>query len=187
MLALLALVLFPVAAQAENSGEKVYETEVPSIESEPVHKETPKSHESHGSGTPKEAHGSAAEGTGTEGSSVEPESETSEGSGGGKHQSGGAPGGGNGNPPKGGGGNGGKEGSQTGGKSKVGVGPGQKVVKNVSGKPASSSSSSSSPLVPILIAVIVLAAISIGVVLYRQRKSGQGPDGRADVSSSNAS
>ncbi len=30
---------------------------------------------------------------------------------------------------------------------------------------------------PILIAVVVLAAISIGVVLYRQRKSGgQGPD-----------
>jgi hypothetical protein len=39
--------------------------------------------------------------------------------------------------------------------------------------------------VPILIAVAVLAAISIGVVLYRQRKSGQGPDGR--VSSPNAS
>ena len=40
-------------------------------------------------------------------------------------------------------------------------------------------------MVPILIAVIVLAAISIGVVLYRQRKSGQGPDSR--VSSPNAS
>jgi hypothetical protein len=33
--------------------------------------------------------------------------------------------------------------------------------------------------------VIVLAAISIGVVIYRQRKGGTGQDGR--VSSSNAS
>jgi len=40
-------------------------------------------------------------------------------------------------------------------------------------------------VVPILIAVAVLAAISIGVVLYRQRKSGQGPDSR--VSSPDAS
>ena len=38
------------------------------------------------------------------------------------------------------------------------------------------SSGGSSPVVPILIAVVVLAAISIGVVLYRQRKSGPGPD-----------
>ena len=30
----------------------------------------------------------------------------------------------------------------------------------------------SSPLVPILIAIAVLAAISIGVVLYRQRRQG---------------
>ena len=49
-----------------------------------------------------------------------------------------------------------------------------------------SSGGGSSPVVPILIAVVVLAAISIGVVLYRQRKSDQdGSDGR--VSSSNAS
>ena len=48
-----------------------------------------------------------------------------------------------------------------------------------------SSSGGSSPVVPILIAVVVLAAISIGVVLYRQRKSGQGPDRR--VSSPGAS
>lgn len=31
---------------------------------------------------------------------------------------------------------------------------------------------SSSPLVPILIAVAVLAAISVGAVLYRQRRGG---------------
>ena len=45
---------------------------------------------------------------------------------------------------------------------------------------ASASGGGSSPVVPILIAVVVLAAISIGVVLYRQRKSDQdGSDGRA--------
>ena len=48
------------------------------------------------------------------------------------------------------------------------------------GKNVAQSSGGSSPVVPILIAVVVLAAISIGVVLYRQRKSDQGgSDGRA--------
>ena len=36
----------------------------------------------------------------------------------------------------------------------------------------STNDSSSSPLVPILIAVAVLAAISVGAVLYRQRRGG---------------
>jgi hypothetical protein len=49
----------------------------------------------------------------------------------------------------------------------------------------SESGGGSSPVVPILIAVVVLAAISIGVVIYRQRKGGTGQDGR--VSSPNAS
>jgi flagellar basal body-associated protein FliL len=34
----------------------------------------------------------------------------------------------------------------------------------------------SSPVVPILIAVVLLAAASIGVVLYRERKRGDGPE-----------
>jgi hypothetical protein len=42
-------------------------------------------------------------------------------------------------------------------------------------------------VVPILIAVAILAAISIGVVLYRQRKQDQGPGSDSRVSSSNAS
>lgn len=45
------------------------------------------------------------------------------------------------------------------------------------GKPASSSSGGSSPLVPILIAVAVLAAISIGAVIYRQRRQDDGGSG----------
>jgi hypothetical protein len=40
---------------------------------------------------------------------------------------------------------------------------------------------------PILNAVVILAAISIGVVLYRQRKQSQGPGSDGRVSSSNAS
>lgn len=38
-----------------------------------------------------------------------------------------------------------------------------------------SDSSSSSPLVPILIGIVVLAAISVGIVLYRQRRQRGGP------------
>jgi cobalamin biosynthesis Mg chelatase CobN len=42
------------------------------------------------------------------------------------------------------------------------------------GTPASHSDDSSSPLVPILIAVAVLAAISVGAFYYRQRRQGSG-------------
>lgn len=89
----------------------------------------------------------------------------------------------------GGGNPGGGEGAKpaTGG-GKTGLSAGQKVTGSeapVGHRSESSSGGGSSPLVPILIAVAVLAAISIGVVLYRQRKSGQGPDRR--VSSPNAS
>ena len=68
------------------------------------------------------------------------------------------------------------------------IAEGQEVAPATTGVPVSAESNggSSSPVVPILIAVVVLAAISIGAVLYRQRKSGQsGSDGR--VSSPNAS
>lgn len=45
------------------------------------------------------------------------------------------------------------------------------------GTPASQSSSgsSSSPLIPILIGIVVLAAISVGAVMYRQRRQQRGP------------
>jgi cobalamin biosynthesis Mg chelatase CobN len=182
VLALLALALFPVLAHAE-SAEKVYEVEVPSIESEsPTHKQG----SSHNSSNPKKAEGSAAAGTGTE-NSGEPEGEAGEE--GQKKSSGGTSGGGNNNPPtsSGGGGSGGNKPSSggVGGKPEGGISNNQEVAKSQSGKPVSESTGgSSSPVVPILIAVFVLAAISIGVVLYRQRKSGQGPDRR--VSSPNA-
>jgi len=188
MLALLALALFPVAAHAgETAGETVYETEVPTIKTETkTHKESrgssSKKHESSNKGSSESsaAHASNAE----ENTSEEPEEEESS-SEGHKKQGGGAAAGGNGNPPTKSGGEGGNNASKGRSKQPEGsIGEKQKVtpVKNVA---HTESSGGSSPVVPILIAVAVLAAISIGVVLYRQRKSGQGPDSR--VSSPGAS
>lgn len=47
-------------------------------------------------------------------------------------------------------------------------------AKPLSTSPSTADDDSSSPLVPILIAVAVLAAISVGAVLYRQRRGGSG-------------
>jgi cobalamin biosynthesis Mg chelatase CobN len=186
VLALLALALFPVSAFAGNSGETVYETEIPSVTSEPSSGATGKTPTHHKSPNNAQAEGSAAkESTGgsseaessggghkKEGSSSKEEEEG--------HPSMGAGGnGGNGNNSGGGANAGGSEGS---------IGESQNLGGTQSGQPVASKSSGggSSPVVPILIAVVVLAAISIGVVLYRQRKSDQGgSDGR--VSSPNAS
>jgi cobalamin biosynthesis Mg chelatase CobN len=190
MLALLALALFPVLAHAENSNEAVYTPVVPKVETKPPTKPkttTNKSATPHKPSNNAKAEGSATENAGSE-SSVEPEEE--EGSEEGQGKSGGAGGGGgNSHPPNnGGGGEGGGSPSKNGGGAKPADGiSGAKVVatdKNP-GANVSEASGGSSPVVPILIAVVVLAAISIGVVLYRQRKSGQGPDPR--VSSPNAS
>lgn len=96
-------------------------------------------------------------------------------------------------PSTGGAGGGGGEGGNHSGGAKSNAHPGdkigraQKVANTTGGKPASSSSGGSSPVVPILIAVAILAAISIGVVLYRQRKGDSGPGSDRRVSSPNAS
>lgn len=188
VLALLALALFPVLAHAESSSGTVYkvEGEVPSIESkgstEKSAKEKSATHHTTSNNAPAE--GSAVKNGGGE-SSKEPEGEAESEEG--QKNSGGVTGaGGNGNPPTTGSGQGG--GSPKGGTSQPGGGsisPAKALPKTQSGTNISESSGGSSPVVPILIAVAVLAAISIGVVLYRQRKSGQGPDRR--VSSPNAS
>jgi cobalamin biosynthesis Mg chelatase CobN len=187
VLALLALVLFPVAAHADCTAAcSTYEVEVPSVESTP--KTTPhKSATPHKSPNNPKAEGSGATtGTGggnTGGTGTEPEGEGQKPSGEGSSKEGG------GNPPtKGGGGGGGNNaggGNGGGGQPEGGVGEAEPVSQSA----AESSSGGSSPVVPILIAVAVLAAISIGVVLYRQRKSDQDTDGGADgsVSSPNAS
>jgi cobalamin biosynthesis Mg chelatase CobN len=193
MLALLALALSPVAAHAEeSSNEAIYKVAPPEI-SKPTTSSTeeksgksPSSH--HKAETNPPAKASGAEGNGgtensgeAEKSAEEPESEghkksKEEGSGSGKNGNPPTSGGGGGNTPQGGGGGGGAG---------DGISNGKAVPQQQSGANVSHSTGGSSPVVPILIAVIVLAAISIGVVLYRQRKSGQGPDSR--VSSPNAS
>ena len=168
------------------SNEQVYTPEVPNIESEapttnshPAHHKTPNT----GNGETGRATGSKAETGGAGSEEVESESGSKghKKSGEGSEQGGG-------NPPTTGGGGGNKPGGG-GPEPETGIGNGKEVEaapKTGTGVQASESTGGSSPVVPILIAVVVLAAISIGVVLYRQRKSGQdGSDGR--VSSPNAS
>lgn len=185
MLALLALVLFPVAAHAECSTSScvTYEVEeAPTI----AHESTKPKKNQNSAGHDNSSNNAKAEGSGAhvgagessgEPGAEEPESEETH------HSSGGATSGGGNNPPKGGGGGEGAKSKNSGGaKSNEGVANGKPVATQTAGH---SSGGSSSPVVPILIAVAVLAAISIGVVLYRQRKSGAGTDG--SVSSPNAS
>jgi two-component system, chemotaxis family, sensor kinase CheA len=178
-----------MARAAETSAGATYETEIPSVTSEPnsggsgksaTHHKAPNTQKSEtgratgsdaetGGGSESSGEGSGSKGHKKEGSSSSEEEGNPATAGGG---------GGGGNPPKGG----------AGGQPQGSVGEGQEVAPATSpgANVSKSSGGGSSPVVPILIAVVVLAAISIGVVLYRQRKSGQGgSDGR--VSSSNAS
>jgi cobalamin biosynthesis Mg chelatase CobN len=185
VLALLALVALPAFANAaeipQYEVEKTESFEVPNTTKEstkPKHKSSPDT------GTSSEPKAHASENSTGGGTSPEEQSEGSEKE---KSQVGGAPSEGGGGKP--GGGEPTKSANQ--GEGKDGLSGAQEVEAGggtatpVVHKTETSSGGGSSPVVPILIAVIVLAAISIGVVLYRQRKSGQGPDSR--VSSSNAS
>jgi hypothetical protein len=183
VLALLALVLFPVMAHAESSSGATYEVEVPSIESEPsTGNGSGHSATGHNPRNNAKAEGSAAnenggsEGAGAEGGSSEG-GHKKEGSSSQEEEGNPSMAGGGGNNPSGGAKGGGPEGS---------IGESQNLGGARPVSHTSNSAGGSSPVVPILIAVVLLAAISIGVVLYRQRKSGQGgSDGR--ISSSNAS
>lgn len=165
-----------------NAGETVYETEVPTIESSP---ETGSSGAGKSSTHHKPKNNAQAEGSDVEtnggGGSEKPEGESGSSEGhkkegpSSKEEEEGHPstsGGGNGgSKPSGGANAGGPEGS---------IGEQKDLGGTQQGKNVSESSGGSSPVVPILIAVVVLAAISIGVVLYRQRKSDQdGSGGRA--------
>lgn len=98
---------------------------------------------------------------------------------------GGGPGGSGGNEPKGGAGGGESAGphkasggqNHVGGAEKVAEGTGGKVAP-IEGRQEAGIDGGSSPVVPILIAAIVLAAISIGVAYHRQRRSEEGLGGR---------
>jgi len=152
---------FPSLAAAEENSGIQYETDVPSVPKDEGSNIPSKKHPG-GSNTSNEADNEAT-GSNTPGGA---------GSGGGDNSStGGGTGTGQGSPGSGGGGDKAANGSQAAGGDVSGAQPIETV-------PAASKQAAddggSSPLVPILIAVAVLAAISIGAFYYRQRRQGSG-------------
>ncbi|MGD9735421.1 MAG: hypothetical protein AB7V58_07440 [Solirubrobacterales bacterium] len=160
VLALVAFACLPALAQAEctDSSCAEYEIEIPTAEGKKN-----KAGTSNGQEPSAEA---SNEGKG-EAPGGEEDSEESE-----KSKAGGAPG-----NNGGGGGSGSTGGGSPSGQGSEGLQEGKPVPGTESGEQASHSSGGSSPLVPILIAVAVLAAISIGAVIYRQRRQGSGGSG----------
>lgn len=154
MLAVLAMA-FPGLAQAEESNSGIqYESEVPTV---PTHESIPPAKHHKGSNTQSEGENEAP-GSGTP-------------NGGGTGGNGSNTGGGAHNGQSKGGSPGSNGSSGNGSKSAGGeLGESKPVANN---RPAEESGSSS-PLVPILIAIAVLAAISIGAFYFRQRRQGRG-------------
>jgi len=158
VLALLAFACSPALAHAEEATGPVYETEVPTVPQE----------QSPGGG------GGHHNGPGGGGNANVSNSPGEHGSGGGNN-----PGAGRGDSHTGQGsqgseGNTGNPGNGTGNAKNgvTGLSDNQQVKPGVNA--ASTEDESSSPLVPILIAIAVLAAISIGAFYYRQRRQGAG-------------
>jgi hypothetical protein len=153
----LAFACSPALAHAQEATGPVYETEVPTV----PHEQSPG-----GGGNP-----GGSQGGGNGGPHAGISNHPGEnGTGGGKTP-------GAGGESHTGQGNQGPEGNGTqtphGEKSPKGVVENQTIANPAPGKPTSAESdSSSSPLVPILIAIVVLAAISIGAFYYRQRRQG---------------
>lgn len=158
---------FPSWAQAEEATGPVYEPEVPTV---PSKESSPPAHHKHSGGSNGGSEEGEASGSGANG------------------------GPGNGGSGKGGGTNTGQRSqghSSEGGQNGGGSGHAEQGVQkakpiNTLGEPAGhTEESSSSPLVPILIAIAVLAAISIGAFFYRQRRQGPGsPDSPASPKAS---
>jgi cobalamin biosynthesis Mg chelatase CobN len=164
-LALLAFACVPALAQAEctDSSCAQYEVEIPTGNGEhkPQHHKPGNEEEE---APAKISHAPGAKHGGPESSHPNSE-EAEENRGGGAGNGGGNNGGGGNKPSSPGGGSQGNE----------GLGGEQEVSPSTTqGQNASPSSGGSSPLVPILIAIAVLAAISIGAVIYRQRRGGSG-------------
>jgi cobalamin biosynthesis Mg chelatase CobN len=155
VLALLAFACSPALAQAEATVYEVEDTNLPGETTSPSKHKNPD-----GSGKSPKAHASETPGDG--GSEQPGESSESE-----NKESTGNP-----STPGGGGGPQGKDGE---GAKAAGNAPGGSVQAAVPLETsAATTDDGSSPLVPILIAVAVLAAISVGAVLYRQRRGGDG-------------
>jgi cobalamin biosynthesis Mg chelatase CobN len=159
VLAVLAMALFPGLAQAEESSGIQYESDVPTVphhESSNIPSAKPPGGSNNGGSGPGATSSNSPNGGGTG-------SNGNSSTGGGAHSGQTSQGSTGGNDS----GNGGAK--PAGGN----VGESQKVVN--AGQPVNETSEgSSSPLVPILIAIVVLAAISIGAFYYRQRR--QDPD-----------
>jgi cobalamin biosynthesis Mg chelatase CobN len=156
VLAVLALACAP--AQAREASELQYEPEVPTVPQE----ESPGATHRGGSNGGNEGGGPNAE------NSTAPPGGGSGGGGNGS-QGGGSHTGQSNQAPAG---NGGQPGSGAVG-SGVALGEGNDGTE-LGEKTSATSDEGSSPLVPILIAIVVLAAISIGAFYYRQRRQGAG-------------
>lgn len=161
VVALLALTCFPVFAHADDSSGVQYSDDLPSAEGEnhPVqHKRPPvaKAADNGGASAPTGKTGSPE----SDGSSEVSSEEESSSAGGGVAANGNDKGDGTG------------QGNPAGSATKAPGSQAQHSGQNVSAPASKSSDSGSSPLVPILIAILVLAAISVAVVMIRQRRQG---------------
>lgn len=171
VLALLALAFFPVLVQADSSGIQ-YEDATPTATTHgspiPSGSGGSPAHSSGTQGGDSASGGSSNSGSSEAGSSKESESSTAGGV-----------------PAKsgGGGGNGDNGQSNLGKGAKNEALSGAKPVGN--GTAQKDDGGGSSPLVPILIAIAVLAAISVGAVAYKQRRRrGGSPDARVSPEAS---
>lgn len=155
----LALACFPVLAHAEDSSGVQYSDSIPKAEGEnaPAHHQTPAKSSSTGNngGAPAPGGTTGSQGPGgSRGGSGEGSSE----------KAGGVPATGN------GGGTGqGNPGGSANHPNSTSLQPGAQAGTATSQK---SDDGGSSPLIPILIGILVLAAISLGVVWFRQRRQG---------------
>jgi cobalamin biosynthesis Mg chelatase CobN len=157
VLAVLAIACFPGLAQAEDNSGIQYESDVPTVPKDES-SNIPSKNKTGGTNAPAESESEATNSN----------AQTGSGTGGGSDsgQGGGTPSG-QGSQAGGGDGQKGQNGSQD---SAGNI----KAAESLPLTPAAETDDGgSSPLVPILIAVAVLAAISIGYFYYRQRK---GPD-----------
>jgi cobalamin biosynthesis Mg chelatase CobN len=158
VLAVLAIACFPGLAQAEDNSGIQYETDVPTVPKDESSNIPPKN-KSGGTNAPSESESEASNSN----------ARTGGGTGGGSDsgQGGGTP---SGQSSQAGGGDGQK--GQNGSQNSAGS---IKAAQPLATAPADATDSGgSSPLVPILIAVAVLAAASIGYFFYRQRRQGPG-------------
>jgi len=158
VLAVLAIACFPGLAQAEENSGIQYETDVPAVPNNQG-SNIPSKHKSGGTDAPSESESEASK-SDSPGAAVP-------GGGDDSGQGGGTPSGQS-NQAGGGDGQKAKSGSQD---SAGSINAAQPLDVEPA---AATDDGGSSPLVPILIAIAVLAAISIGYFFYRQRRQGPG-------------